>query len=37
MPALTIWTSVDSEFASSISRGGADCMLQNDSAWSRKQ
>ena len=32
MPALTIWTSVDSEFASSISRGGADCMLQNDSA-----
>ena len=32
MPALTIWTSVDSEFASSISRGGADCMLQKESA-----
>src|SRR6266478_6790615 len=29
MPALTIWTSVDSEFASSISRGCNDCVLQN--------
>jgi hypothetical protein len=36
MPAPTICTSVDSELASSTSRGG-DCMLQNDSAWSRKQ
>ena len=32
MPAPTIWTSVDSELASSTSRGGDDCMLQNDSA-----
>ena len=37
MPAPTICTSVDSELASSTSRGGDDCMLQNDSAWSRKQ
>src|SRR5579872_709768 len=32
IPAPTIWTNVDSELASSISRGGEDCMLQNDSA-----
>src|SRR4029077_4668423 len=32
MPAPTICTSVDSELASSTSRGGEDCMLQNDSA-----
>jgi hypothetical protein len=32
MPALTIWTSVDRELASSMSRGSADFMLQNDSA-----
>src|SRR5580704_19060841 len=32
MPAPTICTSVDSEFASSTSRGGEDCKLQNDSA-----
>ena len=32
MPAPTICTSVDSELASSTSRGGDDCMLQNDSA-----
>src|SRR5262249_56510139 len=32
MPALTIWTSVDSEFASSTSRGSDDCILQNDKA-----
>src|ERR1700730_9299490 len=32
MPALTICTSVDSELASSTSRGGAECMLQNDRA-----
>src|ERR1700730_17933413 len=31
IPAPTICTSVDSELASSTSRGG-DCMLQNDSA-----
>ena len=37
MPALTICTSVDSELASSTSRGSADCVLQNDSACSRKQ
>lgn len=32
MPALTIWTSVDRELASSASRGGDDCISQNDSA-----
>ena len=32
MPALTIWTSVDRELASSASRGGDDCILQNDRA-----
>jgi hypothetical protein len=32
MPALTIWTSVDSELASNNSRGGTDCILQNDRA-----
>src|SRR5271154_1866308 len=32
MPALTICTSVDSELASKSSRGGDDCMLQNDRA-----
>jgi hypothetical protein len=35
-PALTICTRVDSEFASNSSRG-EECILQNDSAWSRKQ
>ena len=32
MPALTICTRVDSELASSISRGSDDCILQNDRA-----
>ena len=32
MPALTICTSVDRELASSASRGGDDCILQNDRA-----
>src|SRR5271154_3658359 len=32
MPALTIWTSVDKELASSASRGSDDCILQNDRA-----
>ena len=32
MPALTIWTRVDSELKSSNSRGSDECRLQNDSA-----
>src|SRR3984893_17069106 len=32
MPALTIWTSVDRELASSMSRGSDDFILQNDRA-----
>ena len=32
MPAPTIWTNVDKELASSTSRGGDACMLQNDNA-----
>ncbi len=37
IPALTIWTRVEREFASSISLGGEDCILQNERAWPRKQ
>lgn len=32
IPALTIWTSVDSELPSRSSRGNAECMLQKDRA-----
>ena len=37
IPAPTIWTKVDRELASSVSLGRAECMSQNDRAWSRKQ
>ncbi len=37
MPALTICTSVDKELPSSSSRGRAECRLQKDSVYSRKQ
>ena len=32
IPAPTIWTSVDKELAFNTSRGGAEGMLQNESA-----